>query len=159
MLKLKLQYFGHLTRTDNSLEKSLKGKNLSLIGKDWGQKKSASENEMAGQHHWCNEHELGQTPDRGRRRPGVLQSMCGKESDMTRLLNNNNNKVKVLLQRKIGNVPPRTFHEDFFRSKTIFRKLVPEIKTHGFFKVYKKNWDCPYSTTERNFSMTAVLWT
>ena len=45
----------------------------------------------------CNEHELGQTPgDRGRRRPGVLQSMCGKESDMTKLLNNNNNKVKVL---------------------------------------------------------------
>ena len=31
-------------------------------GKDQGQKeKRVSENEMAGQHHWCNEHELGQT--------------------------------------------------------------------------------------------------
>ena len=32
-------------------------------GKDWGQKeKRASEDEMAGWHHWCNGHELGQTP-------------------------------------------------------------------------------------------------
>ena len=31
-------------------------------GKDLGQKeKRASEDEMAGQHHWCNQHELGQT--------------------------------------------------------------------------------------------------
>ena len=30
-------------------------------GKDWGQKEErASEDEMAGQQHWCNEHELGQ---------------------------------------------------------------------------------------------------
>ena len=28
--------------------------------KDWGQKRT-SEDEMAGQHHWCNEHELRQT--------------------------------------------------------------------------------------------------
>ena len=31
-------------------------------GKDWGQKKRVSEDEMDGGHHWCNEHELGQTP-------------------------------------------------------------------------------------------------
>ena len=32
-------------------------------GKDWGQKeKRASEDEMAGWHHWCNKHELEQTP-------------------------------------------------------------------------------------------------
>ena len=33
------------------------------LGKDWGQKKKkrASEGEMAGWHHRCNEHELGQT--------------------------------------------------------------------------------------------------
>ena len=29
--------------------------------KDWGQKKRVSEDEMAGWHHWCNQHELGQT--------------------------------------------------------------------------------------------------
>ena len=45
-------------------------------GKDWGQKeKMASEDEMAGQHHWSNE--LGQNSGRwwGTRRLGVLQSM------------------------------------------------------------------------------------
>ena len=32
-------------------------------GKDWGQKEQqVSEDEMAGQHHQCSEHELGQTP-------------------------------------------------------------------------------------------------
>ena len=43
-------------------------------GKDWGQKeKRASEDEMAGWHHQCNGHELGQTPrwwETGR--PGIL---------------------------------------------------------------------------------------
>ena len=35
-------------------------------GKDWGQKeKRASEDEMAGRHHWYNEHDLGQTPREG----------------------------------------------------------------------------------------------
>ena len=46
-------------------------------GKDWGQKKQrASEDEMAGRHHWCNEHELEQTPRWwGTGKPGMLQSM------------------------------------------------------------------------------------
>ena len=45
--------------------------------KDWGQKeKRASEDEMAGWYLWCNEHELGQTPEMMKEeRPGVLQSM------------------------------------------------------------------------------------
>ena len=43
MLKLKLQYFGHLTQTDDSLEKSL------MLGKIEG--RSVSEDEMAGPHH------------------------------------------------------------------------------------------------------------
>ena len=30
-------------------------------GKDWGQEKRASEDEMTGWHHWCNGHDLGQT--------------------------------------------------------------------------------------------------
>ena len=43
-------------------------------GKDWGQKeKKASEDELAGQHHWFNEHELDQTPGDGR--PGLLLFM------------------------------------------------------------------------------------
>ena len=53
MLKLKLQYFGHLMRRVDSLEKT-------DSGKDWGQEeKGTTEDEMAG---WCNRldgHEFG----------------------------------------------------------------------------------------------------
>ena len=41
MLKLKLQYFGHLMRRGDSLEKT-------VAGRDWGQKeKGTTEDEMA----------------------------------------------------------------------------------------------------------------
>ena len=62
-------------------------------GKDWEQKeKRVSENEMAGWHHRCNEHELGQTLGNGKRQGGLVSySPWGhKESDMTGQLNNNN---------------------------------------------------------------------
>ena len=46
MLKLKLQYFGHLMRSTDSLEKTL------MLGGIWGQEeKGAIEDEMAGWHH------------------------------------------------------------------------------------------------------------
>ena len=63
-------------------------------GKDWGQKeKRVSEDEIAGQHHQCNERELGQTPrDGGGHGTLVCCSPCSrKELDMTERLNNNNN--------------------------------------------------------------------
>ena len=45
MLKLKLQYFGHLMRRVGSLEKT-------DAGRDWGQeKKGMTEDGMAGWHH------------------------------------------------------------------------------------------------------------
>ena len=44
MLKLKLQYFGHLMRRADSLEDS-------DAGRDWGQEKGMTEDEMAGWHH------------------------------------------------------------------------------------------------------------
>ena len=45
MLKLKLQYFGHLMQTADSLENSL------MLGKIEGRRRSVSEDEMAGWHH------------------------------------------------------------------------------------------------------------
>ena len=46
MLKLKLQYIGHLTRRVDSLEKTL------MLGGIWGQEeKGMTEDEMAGWHH------------------------------------------------------------------------------------------------------------
>ena len=49
MLKLKLQYFGHLLRRVDSLEKKKKN---SDAGRDWGQEeKGTTEDEMAGWRH------------------------------------------------------------------------------------------------------------
>ena len=46
MLKLKLQYFGHLMRRVDSLENTLDA------GRDWGQEeKGTTEDEMAGWHY------------------------------------------------------------------------------------------------------------
>ena len=45
MLKLKLQYFGHLIRRVDSSEKT-------DVGRDWGQEEmGTTEDEMAGWHH------------------------------------------------------------------------------------------------------------
>ena len=55
MLKLKLQYFGHLMHRTDSLEKAL------MLGKDWRQEqKGTTEDEMVGWHHWLNRHEFQQ---------------------------------------------------------------------------------------------------
>ena len=68
-------------------------------GKDWGQKEEgASEDEMAGRYHGCNEDELGQTLGDGEGQGGLAwgSSWGCKESDTTGQLNNNNKK-KILI--------------------------------------------------------------
>ena len=67
MLKLKLQYFGHLMWTDYSLEKSL------MLGKIKSRRRRGRQrmDEMAGQHHWRNEHELGQSLGDGEGQGGL----------------------------------------------------------------------------------------
>ena len=53
MLKLKLQYFGHLMRRAGSFEKTL------MLGKIEGkEEKGMTENEMVGWHHRLNGHEF-----------------------------------------------------------------------------------------------------
>ena len=67
-------------------------------GKDWEQKeKRASEDEMAGQHHWCNEHELGQTLRDGDGQGGLecCSPWSCKELDMTGWLNNNDPTIPL----------------------------------------------------------------
>ena len=60
MLKLKLQYFGHLMWRTDSLEKNPDA------GKDWRQEeKGTTEDEMVEWHHWPNGHEFEQTPGVG----------------------------------------------------------------------------------------------
>ena len=55
MLKLKLQYFGHLIQRANSLEKTLSWERLKA-------KKEMIEEEMAEWHHGLNGYEFEQTP-------------------------------------------------------------------------------------------------
>ena len=52
MLKLKLQYFGHLTRRTDSLEKTL------MLGKIEGRREKGTEDEMVGWHHRLDRHEF-----------------------------------------------------------------------------------------------------
>ena len=52
MLKLKLQYFGHLMRRTNSLEKTL------MLGKIEGKRKRGRQDEVVGWHHRLDEHEF-----------------------------------------------------------------------------------------------------
>ena len=60
-----------------------------MVGKIEGRGEDSVEDEMAGQHHGCNEHELRQTPGDGEGQGGL--ACCSpwgcKESDTTGQLN------------------------------------------------------------------------
>ena len=63
MLKLKLQYFGHLMQRTNSLKKTL------VLRKTESKKRSVTENKMIRQHYCLNGHEFEKTlVDSGRQR-------------------------------------------------------------------------------------------
>ena len=87
-LMLKIQYFSHLMRRADSLEKTSWWERLRAGGK------RATEDEMVGWHHQLSGHEFEQTPGDSE---GQGSLACGspwgcKESDMTEWVNNNNNK-------------------------------------------------------------------
>ena len=72
-LKLKLQYFGHLM-----LRERLTGKDPDA-GENWGQeKKGVTEDEMAGWHHWLNEHEFEHTQGDSEEQRSLLMGMIVK---------------------------------------------------------------------------------
>ena len=77
MLKLKFQYFGHLMRTENSLEKSL------MLGKIEGRRRGCQR--MRWLDSITDEHELGQTLGDGEGQVGLAccSSWGHKESDTT----------------------------------------------------------------------------
>ena len=83
MLKLKLQYFGHLMQRTDSLEKTL------MLGKIEGRRRRGQQVEMAGWHHRLNAHEFEQALGVGDGQGGL--ACCSpwghKESDTTERLN------------------------------------------------------------------------
>ena len=68
MLKLKLQYFGHLMRRADTLEKTL------MLGKTERWKKGMTEDVMVGWHHQLNGHEFEEAPGVGAG-PGSLAAV------------------------------------------------------------------------------------
>ena len=83
ILKLKLQYFGHLMQRVDSLEKA-------DAGRDWGQEeKGMTEDETAGWHHGLNGRESERTPGVGDGQGGLTccDSWGRKELDTTERLN------------------------------------------------------------------------
>ena len=82
MLRLKLQYFGYLMWSVDSLQKT-------NAGRDWRQeKKGMAEDEMTGGHHWLDAHEFEWTLGVGDGQGGLgcCDSWDHKESDTTEQL-------------------------------------------------------------------------
>ena len=83
MLKLKLQYFGHLMRRVDSLEKTL------ILEEIGGMRRRGWQDEMAGWHHWLDGRESQWTPGAGDGQGGLAccDSWGRKELDTTEWLN------------------------------------------------------------------------
>ena len=79
MLKLKLQYFGHLMQRADSFEKTL------MLGKTEGMRRLMTEDEMVGWHHRHNGPRFGWTLGVGDGQVGLACYGCRdcKQSDMT----------------------------------------------------------------------------
>ena len=83
MLKLKLQYFGHLMWRADSVEKTL------MLGRIEGRRRRGREDEMVGWHHWLDGHGFGWTLGFGAGQGGLVCccSWGHKELDTTEQLN------------------------------------------------------------------------
>ena len=84
MLKLKLQYFGHLLSRTDSLEKTL------MLGKIEGRRRrGTSEDEIVGWHHWLDGHDFEQAlgVSDGQRGLACCSPLGCKKLDMTERLN------------------------------------------------------------------------
>ena len=98
MLKLKLQYFGHLMWRADSFEKTL------MLGKIEARRRRQRQDEMVGWHHWLNGDEFWWTLGVGDGQRGLVccSSWDPKESDMTEWLNLT--ELNIILSKNKGSV-------------------------------------------------------
>ena len=87
MLKLKLQYFGHLTQRADSLEKTLR------LGKTEGRRRRGQQRmRWLRQHGQLNGREFGPIPGEGKDREAWRAAVHGVTMDMPEQLSSNKNK-------------------------------------------------------------------
>ena len=89
MLKLKLQYFGHLMWRTDSLEKTL------MLGKTG--ERGTTEDEMVGWHHWLDGHESEKALGAGDDREAWRSAVHGAAKSWTQLSNWSELKTNKLL--------------------------------------------------------------
>ena len=101
MLKLTLQYFGHLMWRVDSLEKTL------MLGGIGGRRRTGRKDEMARWHHRLDGHEFEWTPGVGDGQGGLVccNSWARKELDMTERLNWNTEGVGVCEHLNVSIIP------------------------------------------------------
>ena len=135
MLKLKLQYFGHLMWRADSLE-------VSDAGKDWGhEEKGGTEDKMVGWHHQLNGREFEQTlGDSEGQGSLACCNPCGhKESDTTYQLKNNKNYE--IVKEKVVPILYNIFQKWERKKLTLWGQYYPDTKIRQrlciFFKKQK----------------------
>ena len=108
-------------------------------GKDWGQEKGATEDELIGWHHRLNGHEFKQTPgdSKGQGNLACCSPWDPKESDMTERLNKNkalwmyNIVAKRCSQEKAIRMLPEELYADTWEGgsqKPVSKNLVLAMK-------------------------------
>ena len=110
MLKLKLQYFGHLMRRVDSLEKLWCWEGLGAGGE------GDTEDEMAGWHHWLDGYEFGWTQGVGDGQGSLAccNTWGHKELDMTVQLNWTELRQRIKQRHYFANKGPSSQNYGFF---------------------------------------------
>ena len=102
-------------------------------GRDWGQEKGTTEDEMAGWYHWLDGHESEWTPGVGDGQGGVAccNSWGCKELDTTERLIWSDLNVTVMLQQSVINTQDQTYRAGVVRgSRPAIRFLLDDTHIH-----------------------------
>ena len=133
MLKLKLQYFGHLMQRTDSFEKTL------MLEKIEDRRRRAWQDEIIGSHHRLDGHEVEHTPGVGEGQGSLACcSLWGcKESDTTEWLKNNKNNPAYKLNKQGDNIQP--WHTPFpIWNQSIIPCLVLTIASWPAYKFLRR---------------------